>query len=158
MVLRIVSGKQTANKWPCWPQNSGTSAGTTGSPEQFENFLIKYLNLCKTLTRSFKWFGICLISAKKFSSAFREAIRSGIICYLYRQCNFFLWDWALRRNYLYKMFVCTSLLLAHLLDNFSILVNNTPHLSISHIWDKWSKVKRYVSMWFVLKKLFNKNY
>ena len=75
-------------KCPFWPQN--LIFGTTGSLEQFENFMKKHLNSLQTLKRNTKCFWISIKSEIKVSSAFGVAIKCwwwglpiscGVTCY-----------------------------------------------------------------------------
>ena len=94
-VYRWCWGRLVANKppfyytkCPFWPQN--LIFGTTGSLEQFENFMKKHLNSFQTLKRNTKCFWISIKSEIKVSSAFGVAIKCwwwglpiscGVTCY-----------------------------------------------------------------------------
>ena len=65
---RLVASKPPIYYTKCsfWTQN--LILGTSGSLEQFENFMKKHLNLCQTLKRNTKWFWIWIKSENKVSS------------------------------------------------------------------------------------------
>ena len=116
---------------------------TTGSPEQIENVMKKYLNFCKTLTKLWKHLDLST-EREKVSSAFRETIRGGPILWLKPTIHIFseieVWGAILFTKCLFATF----LLLAHLLGNLSIF--NYQHNPFT--WSLFCFSKTYSILFF----------